>query len=222
MPEGQEVDISISSPIQTRDKVRQIRNAISSRIPAAQVPLRKAGLHKQLDEKDFNIASIHVAANLLRQADTDDTLKMYNRNGFLKRLQTESQTLRRLGQPATLAFIDVNGLKTINDTDGHAAGDAYLIRCAETIMDSIRSSDIVGRYGGDEILALLVGTDFQHSKLWLEKFKALMNKNGVSASVGLSAFDPDDIDGTIKKADEIMYQAKTGYYTERGETPRKT
>jgi diguanylate cyclase (GGDEF)-like protein len=209
------------SPQESGDRVRVLKKSITARFPTAEDTLKRAGLDKILTETQFNRAKIATAANLVRVADSDIT-GIYNKVGFLKRVHTESPLLRRLNQPATFAFIDLNGLKTINDEQGHEAGDEYIQRAVNTLQAATRASDVIGKYGGDELCALLIGMKISNADVWLQHFKEHMEKAGISASVGFAAFDPDNIEATIAKADEMMYTAKKAYYKERGLELRKT
>lgn len=93
---------------------------------------------------------------LERLADEDALAPISNRRAFLRDLARAIGYVERYGVPCSLVYFDVDGLKAINDTHGHAAGDAALIHVAEVLRANTRTSDVVGRLGGDEFGVLLV------------------------------------------------------------------
>lgn len=87
---------------------------------------------------------------LEKLADEDTLLPVSNRRAFVRELSRSMSFAQRYGQPSSLGFFDVNNMKAINDTLGHSAGDAALLHVAQTLLDNVRHSDVVGRLGGDE------------------------------------------------------------------------
>ena len=98
-------------------------------------------------------------AYLERLADQDSLTPVVNRRAFVRELSRFVSFGERYGTPSSVIYFDLNGLKTINDTYGHAAGDAALQRVAEILTEKIRESDFVGRLGGDEFGVLLAHAD---------------------------------------------------------------
>jgi diguanylate cyclase (GGDEF)-like protein len=105
-------------------------------------------------------------AELERLANEDALAPISNRRAFLRDLARTIGYVERYGAACSLLYFDLDGLKTINDTFGHAAGDAALIHVAEVLLANTRSSDVVGRLGGDEFGVLLTRADeaAAHSK----------------------------------------------------------
>jgi diguanylate cyclase (GGDEF)-like protein len=105
-------------------------------------------------------------AELERLANEDALAPISNRRAFLRDLARAIGYVERYGAACTLLYFDLDGLKAINDTFGHAAGDAALIHVAEVLLAHTRSSDVVGRLGGDEFGVLLTRADevAAHSK----------------------------------------------------------
>ena len=98
-------------------------------------------------------------AELERLADEDALAPISNRRAFLRDLSRTIRYVERYGAACSLLYFDLNGLKSINDDFGHAAGDAALIHVAEVLLSHTRRSDIVGRLGGDEFGVLLARAD---------------------------------------------------------------
>ena len=98
-------------------------------------------------------------AELERLADEDSLAPIRNRRAFLRDLARTISHVERYGTPFSLLYFDVNGLKALNDRFGHVAGDAALIHVAELLTAHTRSSDVVGRLGGDEFGVLLALAD---------------------------------------------------------------
>ncbi|MGV6995949.1 GGDEF domain-containing protein [Desulfovibrio sp. QI0430] len=153
------------------------------------------------------------------QADTDDLTGLWSRHAINRRLQ-EGQCHQDVDGPLwSVVFIDVNGLKSINDNCGHLVGDCVLKVFAQGLSHSIRFSDYAGRWGGDEFVVLVSGMrsnadieNFCH-KLQQETSKAITvdgNEIKISASFGyaLARVDGESINDLIKVADSRMYMNK--------------
>jgi diguanylate cyclase (GGDEF)-like protein len=157
-------------------------------------------------------------ASLERLADEDALTPVANRRAFVRQLTRIIAFTHRYGVPASVVYFDINNMKQINDSYGHPAGDAALRHIAGVLRDNIRSSDIVGRLGGDEFGVILAQTDEQqaHGKaaaLAEAIAGAPLRWNGqtlpVSAAYGVYAFSgADDAQQAIEAADRAMYQQK--------------
>ncbi len=127
----------------------------------------------------------------------------------------ELEIAKRLGSPLSLLFVDVDGLKKINDTYGHLAGDLYLKRIVKILKSFVRASDLVIRWGGDEFLILL-HTDEKGARIVKERIYSAMEK--VKVEIGAKVFKPSvsigeaQINGNFQNAlvlaDNRMYEEK--------------
>jgi diguanylate cyclase (GGDEF)-like protein len=155
---------------------------------------------------------------LERLADEDALTPIANRRAFVRELTRMVAFSQRYGSPASVVYFDVNGMKQINDLHGHAAGDAALTHIARTLVENIRSSDIVGRLGGDEFGVILAQANEQQAN---QKAASLaqaiaatpLQWNGgdiaVSAAYGVHSFSGvDDAQQAIDAADRAMYRHK--------------
>ncbi len=143
---------------------------------------------------------------------TDSANKRY----FTEILDLEIQRSSRTGRPFSLAYIDLDNFKKINDTMGHSIGDKLLKIAGQIMKENIRQNDLIGRLGGDEFIILLTETGEEASYTVLDrilkKFRDEMKEKNypVSLSIGYAAFlkQPSSVDEALKIADETMYRAK--------------
>lgn len=153
-----------------------------------------------------------------RSDSEQDTLSSaFNRRGIESRLAIELNRVDRSSQKLSIALIDIDHFKSINDTHGHAAGDAAICQVAETISDRLRAYDSLGRFGGDEFLLLLPQTPCGDALLVAERLRRAVNHltiPGISKSITLSigiteAVPADDALALLARADKALYQAKS-------------
>ena len=150
----------------------------------------------------------------------DQLTNLYNRRGFLGHLNQWLSWSARYGRPVSLALIDVDHFKTINDTLGHPAGDEALVAVASAINSAIRRSDIVGRFGGDEFVVLAPETDVGELALLMERINEAVGQTPLmaggepvilSVSVG-GAWAPGGVEVSAQAitaaADSSLYEAK--------------
>ena len=129
------------------------------------------------------IASLTSGLRLLLRQHADDAefdplTGLLNRRGFEARAATEVERTRRHGHALTLAYIDLDDFKRVNDTAGHAAGDAVLVHVGDVARATLRAIDIVGRIGGDEFAVLLPDMTEVHARAVMERFGHALEGNG--------------------------------------------
>jgi len=158
--------------------------------------------------------------HLMKLANQDVLTGLYNRRLFMEHLDYSLELTKRNDHKLTLLFIDLDGFKLINDTNGHYIGDKVLIDVAQRIRDSVRESDLVYRLGGDEFTIILSNVnDIADYKTVAENLVQSICKPYyiesqelyLSASIGVSIF-PDhgqSVDLIVNAADAAMYQVKT-------------
>ncbi len=141
-----------------------------------------------------------------------------NRKMFYEELDKEAYRTGRYGRPFTVAYVDMDNFKQINDTLGHDSGDELLRFVANLIKRNLRTSDLVARMGGDEFILLLPETNQERAKAAVakltRKINASINKEiwPVSFSIGVLSCESGTCNARemIKKADELMYEVKRG------------
>ncbi|SHI89938.1 sensor domain-containing diguanylate cyclase [Cycloclasticus pugetii] len=152
-------------------------------------------------------------------ATLDELTKISNRRGFIKLAKHSLTICTRQNIPVSIAFLDLNSFKPINDTFGHAEGDTALIAFAELMKKSFRKSDVFARIGGDEFAILLTDTLAQPAEKTMARFRRalrLYNKTAnrgynIEFSEGIIPIDLEQtpsIESLLNQADSLMYQQK--------------
>ena len=154
-------------------------------------------------------------ANLLRLATMDELTGAPNRRVFLERLEAEVDRADRLGSRLCVVFIDVDLFKQINDNQGHHFGDAVLKELYARLEESLRVYDFTGRYGGDEFVMALPGTDAPSGAMVAERIRQSVRSSplgrlaGVTLSLGVAELEQGQTaDHLLRNADRALYMAK--------------
>lgn len=151
----------------------------------------------------------------------DDLTGTMNRRAFFENFHTLKKIAERQHSHLTLAYIDIDDFKAINDKYGHVVGDAVLQSFAKTLTESARGSDIIARIGGEEFAMLLPDTDIQGAYSILERIRTQISARALtidehtinlSISIGLTHYQKETelvVEQLIKQADQALYQAKS-------------
>ncbi len=156
---------------------------------------------------------------LEKLVDEDPLMPVVNRRAFLRELSRMMAFAQRYGVAASIIYFDVNNMKHINDTYGHSAGDAALVAVAKILLENVRTTDVVGRLGGDEMGVLLMQNDRALAdRKAVELADLIANYDigvgpGITARVtvsyGVHGFAQGDSAGeVIEAADRAMYRSK--------------
>jgi len=149
-------------------------------------------------------------------ARTDDVTGAANRRAFFEAARTEMDRARRYQHPFTVAYLDLDNFKQVNDRFGHSAGDGLLRLVAQVATRDIRANDVIARLGGDEFAVLLPETGGEAARAVMERIQkhlreAVQQTNWpVTFSIGVATFSapPDNVDNMLRQADDLMYAAK--------------
>jgi len=191
------------------------------------VALKARQLYKSLAESEGRLreyseklrSSMEIQHRLAR---TDALTGMPNRRYVEEVIEGECARAERQGRRLSVAIVDVDGLKAVNDQYGHDAGDELLVQLAQIARRSCRRGDAVGRYGGDEFLFVLPESDLRAARRFAERFRGRVERQeirlpggesvGVRVSLGLAELDRESgqrPSALIKGADEALYEAKS-------------
>lgn len=153
-------------------------------------------------------------------ADHDVLTPVLNRRGFVAALQRTMAYCTRYKVPAVLLYLDLDGFKGVNDSLGHAAGDAALVRVAELLLENVRATDAVGRLGGDEFGLLLLNAGIDEGREKAAGLKAALEQADfryddqpapLGGSFGVRAFTGQaDVETWLAEADAAMWVRKRG------------
>lgn len=203
--------------------------------------LSEEAIDKSVDEKEFSFLGEKESENrlesitktlmiLIDQVSTeleeknailqklsyiDSLTGLYNRRFFSETLDHETKRALRYKRELSLAILDIDDFKEINDLYGHNIGDIVLRNIASKIQEICRDTDIACRYGGDEIVIIFLETDLDNAKKVCDRICQSINNNTfsekeikITLSIGLAQLNPKDVKNIMNKADENLYEAK--------------
>ncbi len=151
---------------------------------------------------------------------TDDLTGLLNRRALIDRLEKEIQRAKRYGSQLSLVICDIDYFKEINDRYGHDVGDRVLQKVSSLMQETLRNSDMIGRYGGDEFFLILPETSILGAQQIAERVRFIIHKHKfkigrhkpikTTLSLGIVEFQKnhEDITGFIRRADNALYMAK--------------
>lgn len=204
--------------------VRQERLVAILRLANKPHPYRQGDLHavSMLGDLAWDLVEKkRLEAELVELANTDALTGLDNRRHFLERLDDELERLKRFEIPlASVLMFDLDHFKQINDSLGHAAGDAVLRHCAKLMRESLRKIDTCGRLGGEEFCILLVGTDIAAALGFAERLREKVASTPcryeglsipVTTSIGITKLSQQDTQANdvLARADLALYRAKS-------------
>lgn len=208
-------DIQTCLPIAAEGKINGVLVARAQR-PLATSETKQ--LNDLADRLSVAFTNIKRSETLFQKAHFDDLTGLINRHAFEDKLKEQISRAWR-GEQGALLFIDLDGFKKVNDTEGHKAGDRLLIEIAARLKQTLRDVDTISRLGGDEFAVIVPGCESEKSVSKLcERLISSMTRpiivdrmeHTIGASIGVAMF-PDDgqsVEELVMKADSAMYRAK--------------
>lgn len=176
------------------------------------------GRSQRVEIARVNGELVKLNEELQIQARFDALTGLVNRRHFLERLDGELHRSARFGLPCSLAILDIDHFKSVNDQFGHAAGDAVLRAFAQTVGKCLRSSDLAARFGGEEFAVLMPQTSVDGATELAERIRvavqnAPVSREGdvlrVSVSIGVAQWSGENPEQLVARADNAMYAAKS-------------
>lgn len=156
--------------------------------------------------------------DLRKQSLLDPLTQLVNRRGIEMNLNLRLEEMQRYQWPVGILFIDIDRFKLTNDRYGHYIGDKVLQMLAKTLLKNTRSFDMIGRWGGEEFIAIIVNVESKKLGAIAERYRLLVEQSqlvrdpeniAVTISIGATLSRPDDtVESIIKRADKLMYHSK--------------
>lgn len=169
-----------------------------------------------IEAHKFETMNARFQKQLEERANRDFLTGALNRHRFAELYEYEVSSARRYKRPLSVAMIDLDDFKRINDSYGHKVGDEALIALSGLLKAQLRAADLIGRFGGDEFVVAMPETDFAQAQTTFKRIREALTEFNrsrrlpcdLSISVGISGSD-SGYDGLMERADEAMYRSKT-------------
>lgn len=171
-----------------------------------------------LSSYSFRQVSIRYEAQLRQLASTDELTGLPNRRAIWELLEREAALARRGGSPASLILADIDRFKEVNDSHGHACGDRVLRDAGRVLGARLRRSDVLARWGGEELLVLLPGASLEDALRLAEEIRSLASATAfecvgrpvsITLTLGVARHRPgESMEETLRRADEALYRGK--------------
>ncbi len=170
----------------------------------------------------FAIERHRIMESYIGTAMQDELTGLYNRRGFLDFAAKQLRLSIRNEKDLILLYVDLDNMKLVNDNFGHRMGDQLLKDTAEILRKALRDTDIIGRIGGDEFVALALGAASEYTGIIVTRLMRLIKefneanqrKYNIALSLGIASFDPRSpitIEELLKRADQAMYMDKRSH-----------
>jgi len=192
-----------------------LEQGVGESYPLQRIKARNLELEALVAERTQDLE--HAMTALRREATTDRLTSLPNRAKLDEILTREHARVQRGGEQVLLGIIDIDNFKNVNDDFGHITGDSVLRSVASVLASSLRGSDVVGRWGGEEFLLILHEGSGSSADKALDRIRTELKQHdfgigrGVTVSGGLTRYqDPESLDSWLSRADSLLYEAKTG------------
>jgi diguanylate cyclase (GGDEF)-like protein len=207
-----------------REQEVNIRHRDGHRLPVLlrTVPIKKFTKILGVMEVFIDVSSRQKIENEAEEykelAFTDKLTGLYNRRYIEDFIKSRMEDYQKRGIPFCVMFLDIDHFKLFNDNYGHELGDEVICMVGKACSLMIRSSDLFGRFGGEEFVAVLPGTNEQNMYVIADAMRSIVENTGISSggdqlkvtiSIGATMVRPDDTaESVMKRADELLYMSK--------------
>jgi diguanylate cyclase (GGDEF)-like protein/PAS domain S-box-containing protein len=178
------------------------------------------GAVETFSDNSSKAALLHRIDELQKESLVDPLTGLANRRCIDMKLHSRIDEMQRYGWPCGVLFLDIDNFKIVNDTYGHNVGDRVLMMVARTLSSNLRSHDLLGRYGGEEFVAIITNVNMAKLHSFANRLRLLVEKSSldteystlrVTVSIGATLVRPEDtVEAAITRADLFMYNSKIG------------
>ncbi len=179
-------------------------------------PYVEEELHSRIN---MNIEMLEYIDEIKRASNLDHLTQLYNRRYFFEFGETLFENAKRSNFKMSIAMIDIDYFKKVNDSHGHYVGDAVLKFIGKLLKDNLRAADILARFGGEEFCIITTNLDKKKAKVLFERLRRMVEKQriktdtdsvSVTISIGVTTKVAETLEDTLNRADKLLYEAKNG------------
>lgn len=206
----------ITTVTPVKDRMGKVHYVICISKEITERKVMEDAIHKaKIEAESRNEEQNKLVKELYLKSITDGLTTLFNRQYMMEKLEEQAESFQRTGRPLFLLLMDLDFFKPVNDTYGHHIGDEVLVEISQCLRTVLNGQGILGRYGGEEFIAILDISDANQAYEKAERLRSAVESQlfsqkrlGITLSIGLASYAGGELKELVRKADDLLYLAK--------------